>query len=287
VLIFPLLVTGSQPSQLRRGRSILARDEDVHESGLALFKRGPARRKSTTGGSRIGPEPPKKDRSCLDSIGPGPKNWWFLYCFAITCCIPPALLRGCGIRSPEQQRAWREKIGLLSIILSLMAGVGFLTFGFTLAVCGTPPTRFHSGEIQPASVVIHGFDYDFSNFNHPAVGTWTGSQNPLYVGGWNAAGNDISFLFQNVNQYCRDLIIKAPDSTITGNGGDLNWYFPCNIYGQRGNIGVNLTGVENGANCHYASRSRTMLAGMQPEGQVYYTWDDVRDSTRNLAVFES
>jgi chitin synthase len=174
--------------------------------------------------------PPKADRSWLDSIGPGPKNCWFLYCFAITCCVPPALLRACGIRTPEQQRAWREKIGLLSIILSLMAGVGFLTFGFTLAVCGTPPNRYHTGEIQPASVVIHGYDYDFSNFNHPAVGTWTGTQNPLFEGGWNAAGNDISFLFQNVNQRCRGFITKAANSTITGSNGDLNWYFPCNIY---------------------------------------------------------
>jgi chitin synthase len=168
-----------------------------------------------------------------------------------------------------------------------MAGVGFLTFGFTLAVCGTPPNRYHSGEIQPASVVIHGYDYDFSNFNHPAVGTWTGSQNPLFEGGWNAAGNDISFLFQNVNQRCRGFITKASNSTITGSNGDLNWYFPCNIYSQRGNSGVNLTGVETGANCHYASTSRNMLAAMNPEGQVYYTWDDVQDPNRNLAVFES
>ena len=168
-----------------------------------------------------------------------------------------------------------------------MAGVGFLTFGFTLAVCGKPPTRFHSGEIQPASVVIHGFDYDFSSFNHPPVGTWTGSQNPLFEGGWNAAGNDISFLFQNVNQRCRNLITKASNSSIKGDGGDLSWYFPCNIYSQRGASGVNLTGVESGTNCHSGTKSRSMLAEMKPEGQVYYTWEDVRDPNRNLAVFES
>ena len=168
-----------------------------------------------------------------------------------------------------------------------MAGVGFLTFGFTLAVCGKPPTRYHSGEIQTGSVVIHGLDYDFSNFNHPAVGTWTGNQNPLYVGGWNAAGNDISFLFQNVNQQCRGLITKAPNSTITGSGGNLDWYFPCNIYNQKGNSGVNLTGVETGTVCHASSTARSQLAKMTPAGQVYYTWDDVRDSNRNLAVFES
>jgi chitin synthase len=30
-----------------------------------------------------------------------------------------------------------------------------------------------------------------------------------------------------------------------------------------------------------------MLAAMKPAGQVYYTWDDIRDPNRNLAVFES
>ena len=30
-----------------------------------------------------------------------------------------------------------------------------------------------------------------------------------------------------------------------------------------------------------------MLAAMKPEGQVYYTWDDVQDPNRNLVVFES
>ena len=30
-----------------------------------------------------------------------------------------------------------------------------------------------------------------------------------------------------------------------------------------------------------------MLNALKPAGQVYYTWDDVRDSNRNLAVFES
>ncbi|KAJ7154362.1 hypothetical protein C8R43DRAFT_1000965, partial [Mycena crocata] len=42
-----------------------------------------------------------------------------------------------GLRSFEQQRAWRDKMGLMSIVLGLMAGVGFVTFGFTQAVCGT------------------------------------------------------------------------------------------------------------------------------------------------------
>jgi chitin synthase len=29
------------------------------------------------------------------------------------------------------------------------------------------------------------------------------------------------------------------------------------------------------------------LSAMKPQGQVYFTWSDVRNTSRNLAVFES
>lgn len=197
-----------------------------------------------------------------------------------------------GIRSPEQQRAWREKMGLIGIICLLMAGVGFLTFGFTISVCGKPPNQFHGGAIGDqyigkGSVVIHGLDYNFTNFRHPAAGsTFNGSTNPIYTGNWNLAGNDASFLFQKTNQNCYGFITKAASSSITGSGNNLNWYFPCNIYSQYGNQGANITGYETATNCHLSSRSRSLLNQLQVLGQVYYTWDDVKNSQRNLAVFE-
>ena len=125
-----------------------------------------------------------------------------------------------------------------------MAIVGFITFGFTEVVCGTQPDRFQSGEVQAASVIIHGYDYDFSKFHHPKVGDFNGNSNPLFEGGWNAAGADISFLFQNTNGDCSQFITKASNSTITGTNGNLNWYFPCNIYNQFGTSGVNITNYD-------------------------------------------
>ena len=192
-----------------------------------------------------------------------------------------------GIVSPEQQRAWREKMGLIGIIVLLMAGVGFLTFGFTEAVCGHPPNRYHGGQIQNSSVIIHGLDYDFSNFKHPKTGIFNGQTNPLIQGGWNLAGNDASFMFQKTNGKCLGLIKKANNSSVTGSGDNLDWYFPCNIYNQAGNSGVNLTGYESSTSCHTSSTAKNGLNSMTPNGQVYYTWDDVRSSSRNLAVFES
>lgn len=168
-----------------------------------------------------------------------------------------------------------------------MAGVGFLTFGFTEAVCGTPPNRFHSGTIENASVIIHGYDYDFSHFKHPKAGsTFNGQTNPILEGDWHVAGADISFMFQNVGQNCKQFITKAANSSIAGDT-EPEWYFPCNVYNQFGTSPQNLTGYDSSASCHISTTSRSQLASMTPQGQVYYTWDDVRNPNRNLAVFES
>ncbi|KAF4622951.1 hypothetical protein D9613_002260 [Agrocybe pediades] len=286
--------TGNYP-QLRRGRSLLAREEDVHESGLALFKRGHTLRRKRQQASASSSAPPlletKKKRGCWN--GPGPGGPWMTYCLIVTILVPSFVLKSCGIRSPEQQRAWREKMGLVSIIMILMAGVGFLTFGFTISVCGKPPNRFHGGAIGDdfignGSVVIHGYDYNFTDFRHPRAGsTFNGSTNPLTTGGWNLAGNDASFLFQKTNQNCYGLITRAPSSSITGNGLNLDWYFPCNIFSQYGSTGSNITGYESSTSCHLSANSRQLLEKVQILGQVYYTWDDVRNTNRNLAVYGS
>lgn len=178
-------------------------------------------------------------------------------------------------------------MGLISLIFFLMAGVGFLTFGFTEVVCGAPPNRFHAGAIDKGSVIIHGYDYDFSHFAHPKVGNFDGRSNPLFEGNWNAAGNDMSFLFQDTNGPCQGIITKASNSSITGNNGQLDWYFPCNIYNQQGTSGTNFSGYDSNTNCHLSSTARSGLAKLRPMGQVYYTWNDIKSSSRNLAVYES
>ncbi|KAF8633616.1 hypothetical protein AX15_001401 [Amanita polypyramis BW_CC] len=281
--------TGNFPQGLRRGRSILARDQDMQESGLAIFKRSATLRRKRTRPSEISSSSEavveKKKRGCWK--GPGPGGPWMVYCYVITIWVPPFLFETCGIRTPEQQRAWREKIGLLSLIGILMAGVGFLTFGFTQAVCGKSPNRFQGGTIETGSVVVHGYSYDFSKFKHPAVGPFDGSSNPLLTGGYNVAGNDISFMFQKVNQKCLGLITKASNSTITGSAGAPDWYFPCNVIPQHGSDGANLTNYDNSDFCHVSGQARGMLASLKPQGEVFYTWDDVTHSKRNLAVFES
>lgn len=94
----------ASPSGLRRGKSLLGRDEDVQESGLALFKRGGAtlRRKrpvsASTPSNANGPgaEPAGQKKGCFKNIAPGPVDGWMIYCWFLTACVPPFLLKTCG-----------------------------------------------------------------------------------------------------------------------------------------------------------------------------------------------
>ena len=62
--MFRAVATGNAPQrgQLRRGKSLLGREEDQHESGLALFKRGTLRRKRSSAGAAANPGEPPKSR---------------------------------------------------------------------------------------------------------------------------------------------------------------------------------------------------------------------------------
>ncbi|KAA1066436.1 Chitin synthase, class 3 [Puccinia graminis f. sp. tritici] len=267
---------------LRRGQSILARRPgEAEESGLAILKRGETLRR--TGRKRKS----GADAVQTNSTPKPPISPWAIYCRAVTCCFPAFLLSTCGIKSADRLSAWREKMGILFLIFLLMAAVAFLTFGFTQTVCGKPPLRYHSGSIQPGMIIFHGETYDFDNFKHPAAPGIAAGDNPAYSA-FNAGAMDGSFLFQRVNQRCQDIITPASRTGIPTDGsGKLSWYFPCNLYDQYGASAVNKTGYAEGRLCHTKDDARQALAKMKPLGQVYYTWDDLKNSSRNLVVYDS
>src|SRR6185312_14931367 len=99
------------------------------------------------------------------------------------------------MKLPEVQRAWREKMGLITIILSICGAVGFITFGFTETVCRSPPARIQGGEATSGSVIVNGFaiNFDEIGFQHPGFDGYPPS-NPAYPP-INAGGKDASFLF--------------------------------------------------------------------------------------------
>ncbi|GAA6027796.1 hypothetical protein JCM8097_001722 [Rhodosporidiobolus ruineniae] len=280
---------GGGSTTLRRGKSILAREEGMaNETGLSIFKRGGTLRRPRGGnkaGMQVLPGGAYERRQQAKQAKP-PVGAWMIYCRVLTACFPAPLLRCFGFKTKDRQDAWREKMGLLGVIALSMAAVGFLTFGFTQSVCGTPALRYHAGSIEGGSMIFHGYDYDFDNFSHPAAAGIEGGSNPLYDE-FNAAGKDGSFLFQKVNEKCLGVITPASGTGITHNGDAMGWYFPCNLYDQWGTTPVNLTGYETGAYCHTQTDARQHFAALKPLGQVYFTWDDLKNSSRNLGVYDS
>ncbi|TYJ51248.1 chitin synthase 5, partial [Cryptococcus floricola] len=309
--------TGNQPyhlrtnggANLRRGKSLLAREtEDIDDSsGLNLFKRGATiRRKASRAAPRQAPpsgaqsnragagatKPDEADVGCCACLGdfaPGPKDCWMTYCYLITICIPGFVIRGIfGKKTPDAQRAWREKMGIVSIVAYLMTFVGYITFGFTQTVCGDTDLRIEGGLASSGSLVINGYDYDFSTWSHPAAGSlFNGSTSPLYMDEYMAGGMDASFMFQNVNEHCLDIITPASDTGIDYSGSSLGWYFPCNLHDQNGTSAVNLTGYTSSYQCHTSSTARDDFSAIVPTAEIYYTWDSVKSEDRNLAVYKS
>ncbi|KAI8632339.1 glycosyltransferase family 2 protein [Xylariaceae sp. FL1651] len=223
-----------------------------------------------------------------------PLSVWNVYCAIITFWCPDFILNCCGFRSKAQRRAWREKMGLISIILYLMTFVGFLTFGFTEVVCSSPAVRLHVNDVSDGFMIFHGTAYDLTKSAHPPAdgiplrpdGRYP---NILYdIPNMSYGGRDGSFMFQNVNGKCKGLITAAENSDVPHNSdGDLAWYFPCTTFAQDGSTQPNFTWpYYTGYSCHTTQKARdTFYLSLHGTGDVFYTWEDVKNETRNLVVY--
>ncbi|KAI9764983.1 MAG: Chitin synthase, class 3 [Geoglossum simile] len=217
-----------------------------------------------------------------------PPSLWDVYCLIITFWCPGAILKCFGKPSKAQQRAWREKMGLLSIIILIGAFVGFLTFGFTAAVCGKPGLRLKVNQVDRGYMIFHGSAYQLSESTHPAAEGIPAGSNVLFDLPEKHGGQDGSFLFQNVNGACKGLITLSPDSDVPTNGaGDLAWYFPCMTFNQDGSSKPNKTIPfdQLGYSCHTTAAGRQKFYSLRQQGEVYFTWDDIKNSSRNLMVY--
>ena len=216
-----------------------------------------------------------------------PLSFWTVYCALITFWCPNAVLRCFGKLAKAQQRAWREKMGLISIILLICGFVGFLTFGFTEAVCGRPGLRLKINHVDTGYMIFHGSAYDLSESIHPPAQGIPPGTNVLYDLPTKYGGMDGSFLFQNVNGHCKGLITAAPKSDVPSNGNEeLAWYFPCTPFKQDGSSKPNLTiPYYLGYACHTSQTAREKFYDLRSAGEVYFTWDDIKNSSRNLMVY--
>ncbi|PHH66467.1 hypothetical protein CDD82_1544 [Ophiocordyceps australis] len=223
----------------------------------------------------------------------GPPSFWNLYCAGVTFWCPDFVLKWFGKPTKAQRRAWREKMGLISIILSIMAVVGFLTFGFTATVCSAPPLRLQVNKVSEGFMIFHGVAYDLGNSHHPPAEGIPLRQdglgaNVLYDLGEKHGGQDGSFLFQNVNGRCKGLITAAEGSDVpTNDEGGVAWYFPCTTVNQDGSTEPNLTvGYYLGYGCHTTANARNAFyLDLAKAADVYFTWEDIGNASRNLMVY--
>ncbi|KAJ2885580.1 Chitin synthase, class 3 [Coemansia aciculifera] len=278
----------------RRRRQQPAGDQEASEDGFASYK-APARHRSLVRPERQqAGEPssraraaaaarqrrkqqagkPRRRRCC-----PSP---WQTYCRVVTFWAPGRVLRCFGMPDTQVQMAWREKIGLVSLILLLMGAIAFLTFGFQQVLCGLSgqQTRIKWNEVGSGYVVVQGRAYDITKFKHAKASPWTGGANANIMGApANAGGKDLSFLFQNPNSACHG-VMDYDSSTKDANGNVVN-AFPCVYYNASGSIDANQ--IPSNQGCHNSAAGRRALAQLDST-PVQYSWDDVH-SQANLVVY--
>ncbi|RMX98734.1 hypothetical protein D0867_12337 [Hortaea werneckii] len=268
---------GSPPQREKQGSR---RGETARRSGSKKLVR------KTTEKEREEQAAEKRRQKIQDAAGT--PSLWTTYCHIVTFWAPSVVLRCFGFKAKQQQRAWREKMGLLSIIALIMTFVGFLTFGFTETVCpGGGPSRLQINKVGSGYMIFHGQAYDLTQSSHPLARGISSGGNVLWDMDEPHGGQDGSFLFQNVNGACKGLITKADDSDVpSNNNGDLAWYFPCNTFNQDGSTEPNTTiPYYLGYACHTNKNARENFYGLKSSGGVFFTWDDVKNSSRNLMVY--
>ncbi|KAJ1331566.1 Chitin synthase 3 [Microdochium nivale] len=280
--------TGVSPP--RRSRGV----ESEKPNGKASTHDSKRRRRSSVSNGKISKSAKKSKRQGPKEVISAPSAW-NVYCAIITLWCPDFILTCCGFRSKAKRRAWREKMGLISIILMMMAVVGYLTFGFTLTVCALPSVRLHAGEVGGGYMIFHGTAYDLTKSGHPPADGIPLRQdqsfvNVLYDLPEKYTGTDGSFMFQNVNGRCKGQIKLGPNSSIPHNSNDpdeMAWYFPCRAINQDGSSRPNQTWpYYTGYSCHTTQKARdTFYLDLKKTAAVYFNWEDLKNSSRNLVVY--
>ncbi|KAG0206342.1 Chitin synthase, class 3, partial [Mortierella sp. NVP41] len=276
--------TGATPvprtGGVRRGKSVLGREPE--KPGQRPKAKADGKRKAIVD---IKNPLKKQGKEC-----PSP---WIIYFNAITCCFPAALLKSCGMHTAEIQRAWREKIALVSLIVLMVLAVAFLTFGLQAALCSDDRTGKYEADSRSENVVVNGMGYYFSTeeggggqvWMHPPINRDISDQ-PIDIMNdqtYKAKGMDASFLFQTgAVKDCEGLITRK-DPPVDGDK-TANYYFPCVM--RAPSSSVNSTYDRTGVGCHSGDRSKWNSLMQGSNAAVYYTWDQIRNSQRSLFAFD-
>lgn len=222
----------------------------------------------------IGSDAPSK--KYIDSKREQPLSAWRFYCYVITWFIPRSLMKLCGMKTKERRLAWREKIGLLSIILCIGILVTYLTFGLSSTLCNYSRQRLSFEDVPPTVVIINGKTYPYESTTGTDAEYVTVTEDTL-IGPPKYSGSDISLQFQNVNGNCHGLIMPRENCTIPKDSDDnLAWYFPCV---------EDSTTLQNPLQCHLSEITRSQFYGLESEADIFYTWQQLKNDSRNLIVY--
>ncbi|KAK3828571.1 MAG: family 2 glycosyltransferase [Benniella sp.] len=283
--------TGAVPRSagVRRGKSVLGRE--IEKPGQARTKPKPAGPKR-----KIIPD-------INESLKKKDREWpskWIIYYNAVTCCFPAALLKSCGMQTPEIQRAWREKIALVSLIVIMVLAVGFLTFGLQQALCQDEQSgKFVAGS-RPENVIVDGMGYYFNSedkgngepfFSHPTLNKLISSENVdiMNAPGNAAKGMDASFLFQTAaaRAPCQHLITRKTPADPNDIQQDL--FFPCTMRSIDGTTQINPVADKKNSNpCHLVDSARVFWSNLKTKynAPAYYTWDNVTNPDRSFFAYD-
>ena len=274
-------------TSLRRGKSILGQNDDKVESGIHFLRRGVSMRRVPPGNPDLANDNNDKQAETkagtFDWIAPGPVGPWMIFCWFITCCITSPCLSMVGIKTPEQQRAWREKMGLMVIILCLMALVGYITFGFTQTVCGIQ-NRYLLDEVfknktHSSSALVGGKTLSLDDWTHKP---FPGDDNPKYI---NLTTNPIAYtylygadhganlnlLFQKTGDACEGILEPVPNQNPPR-------YFKCAILRRRFPSGSRI--FEDPGACHTVETRSKILSNstdIPVHGTAFVSWDQLKD----------
>ncbi|KAI9020449.1 glycosyltransferase family 2 protein [Hyaloraphidium curvatum] len=190
-----------------------------------------------------------------------PWNWWRVTVLVLTFWAVRPLLSCCGIKTRDQQDAWREKVALCIIILLLCTLVGFLTFGFTQTVCGKPAPRIQGSQLAAAgATAIYGRGISTDGYTHPPteyglIDLWT----------WTV-GRDIGFLFP-----------PPPEQSVCRRVLGSNYtHWPCTIPGVWPRQQGCVVRSRRTAACHYSAEARDVaFRQLRFQGDVFFDWEQI------------
>lgn len=211
---------------------------------------------------------------------------WGTYCLIITLLIPSFLLKWCGIRTRPQQVAWREKIGLISIICGVGTFVGYVSFLFSNTACSYYLPKINTNNITDNLVRIHGRAYPFNTEgipeSTPMLISYYGIFAPKSYG-----GSDATLLFQNVNGNCKELIKPKKNCSIPHDeNGNIAWYFPCVRFFQNSTNASELINLHySRSDCHISEFERESYYFLEYPIDISYSWEDIQTSKRKLVVY--